>query len=120
VSYTSVYRTLESHAADHNVRPVGTEGYIEGEYTRYVGPDQTLRLAVLPLTARQILSLPAGEYTAQDVNAYEIGDTATLTRGAEIDHKYQAFVVQDILDRRTEGGYVRYLCKRIQTTEPAQ
>jgi hypothetical protein len=113
MAFTIVDETLQEHVADRTVRLVVSEGYEQGEYVLDLADDSTLALAVLPMTPNQIRTQrEAGAYTTQDVNAYEIGGGLTLTARAEIDYNGNTYYVQHILDYRTEGGFVRYMCKK--------
>jgi hypothetical protein len=110
MSLTNVYKSLLPHVRTYSVQrstTVHNQGEVEETLTAL-----TLRAAILPISARVLQTLPAGEYTSQDVNAYELGGELTLARRDQIAYRGASYFVNDVKDWRDEGNFVRYLCKK--------
>lgn len=113
MSLTAVYNALLRHLQTYACTGIASETLTQGEVVKTPAAPVTLRLAVLPMTARDVQYQEAGAYTLQDVNAYEIG-AQTMARGWTFSYKSSTYVVEDSKNYLTEGNFVRYLCRRVQ------
>lgn len=91
-----------------------TQGtYVKGEWVPgTTEPQADIRMVVMPLTPGSLKNLPEGKYTAQDKKFYhksmdEFREGTVFVLGGE------SYEVKEVTDRRTEGGFMLYMGKRI-------
>lgn len=90
-----------------------TQGtYVKGEWVPGPTESQAVRMVVMPLTPSSLKNLPEGKYTAQDKKFYhksmdEFREGTVFVLGGE------SYEVKEVTDRRTEGGFMLYMGKRI-------
>jgi hypothetical protein len=113
MSLTAVHSAIVRHLRDVTVTPLGTEETIGGENVRVAGTPATMSLAVFPLSDRELKFLPEGVYRKQDVKLYEIGGPSIDLKSTVVVPDGDTYLVNDYADRNFEGGFTKYLCKRI-------
>jgi hypothetical protein len=94
-----VFPALLRYMQDCTVKSLESEGYTDGEYTPVYATGISVRLAVFPLTPR-------------DLKFYEVGE-GTITDKSEITFNDNKYLVNGGSNRFFHGGFTSYIGKRI-------
>lgn len=84
-----------------------------GEATDNTYITSTKQMAVLPMSARELQTLPDGMYDKFDRKAYTKDTDDILLNESIIETDFGKFKVMSQDNRYFEGGYVVYYCKRL-------
>ncbi len=113
MSITSAYRALNRLHQSVTIQRKNSGSYVNGEWVPgSTQPSLVAKLASVPLTPKQVQTLPEGQYTTQDRFFYQIGNAVAIQKNDRITLGLETFVVQDISDRLFDGGFLRYLAKK--------
>jgi hypothetical protein len=107
-----VFPALLRYMQDCTVKSLESEGYTDGEYTPVYATGISVRLAVFPLTPRDLKFLGEGQFTMQDMKFYEVGE-GTITDKSEITFNDNKYLVNGGSNRFFHGGFTSYIGKRI-------
>ena len=113
MSITNVHVAINRYLQNITCDIYGSETYVDGELVKtYTATGVTKKLAVFPLTNRDMRFLEQGQYTFQDKKVYEIG-AGTLTDKSIITHDGSKYLIDGGTKRNFEGGYTIYISKKI-------
>lgn len=82
-----------------------------GELTQVYETGVSVKLALFPLSNRDLKYLPEGQFTNQDLKIYEVG-AGTLTDKSIINYSDNKYLVNGGSQRDFEGGFTSYIAKR--------
>ena len=91
----------------------GVDVQANGEATDNAYIPSTKQMAVLPMSARELQTLPDGMYDKFDRKAYTKDTDDILLNESIIETDFGKFKVISQDNRYFEGGYVVYHCKRL-------
>jgi len=107
---------IQEHVATYVVRLDTGETDSGGRAQRNLQQETTKDLAIFRLGYRDLMSLPQGQYSSEDIKAYELG-AKTITLQSVIVFEGSEFRVTSNSDRNKDGGFTMYVAKKVGDNE---
>jgi len=103
---------VQSYVVDLYTGETMADGRVQEGIQQQVAKD----LAIFRLRYRDLMALPQGQYTSEDVKAYELGN-GTIPIESVITFEGSKFRVDQVSDRNKDGGFTMYIAKKIGDNE---
>jgi len=100
------------------LRDVTADVFVSEDYDEYGELEQVFttgvskRLAIFPLTFKDLQQATEGQYTTQDKKFYEIG-IPTLTLKSIVSFESEDYLIDQVSNRMFDGGFSMYMGKKI-------
>ncbi len=103
---------IKRRLREYEVNLHSGETTVKGVVTQVAGATVNKKLTIVPLTKQDLISSREGQYTIEDIKAYEVGP-ATIPHKSIINFNGKKYEVDMISDRNVYGQFTIYIAKKL-------